>query len=63
MGRISYLLDSNILSEPARLTPNDNVLQQQLLSGMNWFMAVSYWQHQKEKNNSNLIWKCCYSMA
>jgi tRNA(fMet)-specific endonuclease VapC len=28
MGRISYLLDSNILSEPARLTPNDNVLQQ-----------------------------------
>ena len=27
MGRISYLLDSNILSEPARLTPNDNVLQ------------------------------------
>ena len=28
MGRISYLLDSNILSEPARLTPNNNVLQQ-----------------------------------
>ena len=28
MGRISYLLDSNILSEPARLMPNDNVLQQ-----------------------------------
>ena len=28
MGRISYLLDSNILSEPARLTPNDKVLQQ-----------------------------------
>lgn len=28
MGRISYLLDSNILSEPARLTPDDNVLQQ-----------------------------------
>ena len=28
MGRISYLLDSNILSEPARLKPNDNVLQQ-----------------------------------
>jgi tRNA(fMet)-specific endonuclease VapC len=28
MGRISYLLDSNILSEPARLKPDDNVLQQ-----------------------------------
>jgi tRNA(fMet)-specific endonuclease VapC len=28
VGRISYLLDSNILSEPARLKPNDNVLQQ-----------------------------------
>ena len=28
MGRINYLLDSNILSEPARLKPNDKVLQQ-----------------------------------
>ncbi|MFI3199345.1 MAG: type II toxin-antitoxin system VapC family toxin [Methylococcaceae bacterium] len=28
MGRISFLLDSNILSEPARLKPDDNVLQQ-----------------------------------
>jgi len=28
MGRISYLLDSNILSEPARLQPNAHVLQQ-----------------------------------
>lgn len=28
MGRISYLLDSNILLEPARLKPDDNVLQQ-----------------------------------
>ena len=28
MGRISYLLDSNILSEPARLKPDDNVLRQ-----------------------------------
>ena len=28
MGRISYLLDSNILLEPARLTPDDNVMQQ-----------------------------------
>jgi tRNA(fMet)-specific endonuclease VapC len=27
MGRINYLLDSNILSEPARLKPNDTVLQ------------------------------------
>lgn len=27
MGQISYLLDSNILSEPARLKPDDNVLQ------------------------------------
>lgn len=27
MGRIKYLLDSNILSEPARLEPDDNVLQ------------------------------------
>lgn len=28
MGRISYLLDSNILSEPARLQPEEKVLQQ-----------------------------------
>jgi len=28
MGRISYLLDSNILSELARLKPDDKVLQQ-----------------------------------
>ncbi len=28
MGRISYLLDSNILSEPARLKPNAQVLKQ-----------------------------------
>ena len=28
MGRISYLLDSNILSEPARLKPNGQVLMQ-----------------------------------
>ena len=28
MGRITYLLDSNILLEPARLKPDDNVLQQ-----------------------------------
>jgi tRNA(fMet)-specific endonuclease VapC len=28
MGRISYLLDSNSLSEPARLKPDDNVLYQ-----------------------------------
>ena len=28
MGRISYLLDSDILSEPARLKPDDKVLQQ-----------------------------------
>lgn len=28
MGRINYLLDSNILSEPARLKPDDRVLQQ-----------------------------------
>lgn len=27
MGRINYLLDSNILSEPARLKPDDKVLQ------------------------------------
>ncbi len=27
MGRLSYLLDSNILSKPARLKPDDNVLQ------------------------------------
>ncbi|MCX7092738.1 MAG: type II toxin-antitoxin system VapC family toxin [Methylobacter sp.] len=27
MGRINYLLDSNILSEPARLKPDDTVLQ------------------------------------
>jgi hypothetical protein len=26
MGRIIYLLDSNILSEPARLKPDDTVL-------------------------------------
>jgi len=28
MGRISYLLDSNTLSEPARLKSDNNVLQQ-----------------------------------
>ena len=28
MGQISYLLDSNILSEPARLEPDEKVLQQ-----------------------------------
>jgi tRNA(fMet)-specific endonuclease VapC len=28
MGRITYLLDSNILSEPARLKPDESVLQQ-----------------------------------
>jgi tRNA(fMet)-specific endonuclease VapC len=28
MGRISYLLDSNILSEPARLKPDDKIMQQ-----------------------------------
>ncbi|WP_029151770.1 type II toxin-antitoxin system VapC family toxin [Methylovulum miyakonense] len=27
MGRISYLLDSNILSEPARVNPDNNVLR------------------------------------
>ena len=27
MGRIKYLLDTNILSEPARLKPNDKVMQ------------------------------------
>ncbi len=27
MGRIIYLLDTNILSEPARLNPNINVMQ------------------------------------
>lgn len=26
MGRINYLLDTNILSEPARKTPNQNVM-------------------------------------
>lgn len=26
MGRIAYLLDTNILSEPARLNPNTNVM-------------------------------------
>ncbi len=28
MGRMSYLLDSNILSEPVCLMPDDKVLQQ-----------------------------------
>ena len=28
MGRIKYLLDTNILSEPARLKPNAKVMQQ-----------------------------------
>ena len=27
MGRIKYLLDTNILSEPARKVPNLNVMQ------------------------------------
>ncbi len=54
MGQIKYLLDSNILSEPARLRPDDAVLQRFFLhegehatllsSGMNYCMAVNYWQ-------------------
>lgn len=27
MGRIIYLLDTNVLSEPARIKPNDNVMK------------------------------------
>jgi tRNA(fMet)-specific endonuclease VapC len=27
MGRINYLLDTNVLSEPARLKPSENVMQ------------------------------------
>jgi len=62
MGRMSYLLDSNILSEPARLKSDDKVLQQLAdhdgdyttaarLYGMSWCMVASYWQRLNAKNN------------
>ncbi len=43
MGRISYLLDSNILSEPARLKPDDNVLQQLANHDCEYATAAIVW--------------------
>lgn len=43
MGRIIYLLDSNILSEPARLKPDDNVLQQLATHDGEYATAAIVW--------------------
>lgn len=43
MGRIIYLLDSNILSEPARLKPDDNVLYQLANYDGNYATAAIVW--------------------
>ncbi len=43
MGRISYLLDSNILSEPARLMPDEKVLQQFADHDGNYATAAIVW--------------------
>ncbi|MDD5276365.1 MAG: type II toxin-antitoxin system VapC family toxin [Methylovulum sp.] len=43
MGRISYLLDSNILSEPARLKPNDRVLQRFATHDGDYATAAIVW--------------------
>ena len=43
MGRISYLLDSNILSEPARLKPNETVLQRFAIHDGNYATAAIVW--------------------
>jgi tRNA(fMet)-specific endonuclease VapC len=43
MGRISYLLDSNILSEPARLKPDDKVLQKLANHDGEYATAVIVW--------------------
>ncbi|MDD5266890.1 MAG: hypothetical protein PHO08_07150 [Methylococcales bacterium] len=69
MERISYLLDSNILSEPARLKPDDNVLQQLADHDGDYGTAAIVWHElvygcellaaSKRKSNSNPIWKCC----
>ena len=64
MGRISYLLDSNILSEPARLRPNDNVLQQFVNHDGEYATAAIVWHEliygcellpASKRKNSNLI--------
>lgn len=43
MGRISYLLDSNILSEPAHLKPNDRVLQRFGIHDGDYATAAIIW--------------------
>jgi len=43
MGRISYLLDSNILSEPARLKPDDTVLQRFATHDGDYATAAIVW--------------------
>lgn len=43
MGRISYLLDSNILSEPTRLRPDENVLQQLAEQDGRYVTAAIVW--------------------
>jgi len=43
MGRIKYLLDTNILSEPARQKPNDNVMQHFLEYDGQYVTAAIVW--------------------
>lgn len=47
MGRISYLLDSNILSEPARLKANDGVLR-------------GLAKHEGEYATAAIVWHECW---
>lgn len=43
MGRINYLLDTNIRSEPARLKPNGKVMQ-------------NFAKHDGQYANSSIVW-------
>jgi len=65
MGRINYLLDSNILSEPARLKPADIVLQRFATHDGDYATAAIVWHElvygcellpaSKRKNNCSPI--------
>jgi tRNA(fMet)-specific endonuclease VapC len=43
VGKISYLLDSNILSEPARANPDEKVLQQLAVHDGEYATAAIVW--------------------
>jgi tRNA(fMet)-specific endonuclease VapC len=43
MGQLTYLLDSNILSEPAKLKPNESVMQQLEKHDGNYATAAIVW--------------------